>query len=164
MIPVSISLIGFLVALIIHVVWWRISLPGNTMKALFLLFLAGLIIVGAGTAALSESLSATLYSLGIFGAGSLCYLITYTAIDSDSPTLTLVAAMAERGEHGMTAADIEAFIKARPFVKSRFDQMVRDGLLRADKEGRYELSGTSMTALRLFDTYRVVVKRPTKGG
>lgn len=165
MIPVSVSLTGFLLTLIIHFAWWRIRLPDNTLGTLFRLSLAGLVAVTAVTGVLTGgSLSATLYALCLFGAAALCYLITYTAIDSDSPTLTLVAAMASRDGRGMTAAEIEDFVDSRPFVRSRVDQMARDGLLQLHRDGTYELTGTSLTALRLFDAYRRVVNRRSKGG
>jgi hypothetical protein len=71
-----------------------------------------------------------LLHIGLFyGSISLSYLITYSAIEGDSPTLSLVRFVWERRATGVPADDVIHFLAQRPFVKARLAALVASGLI-----------------------------------
>ena len=84
-----ITLATFFIALVIHVAIWRYLKPKKTIKILVSIFAlfypAELIILIASNAAVVDLFIATILFLGLVGA----YMITYTGIEWDSPTINI---------------------------------------------------------------------------
>jgi len=163
MIIVMISIGFFLAFLAIHVIWWRTRLPSNTIRAIFRLYLVCMMVDVVILGAVTQNFAATLYGALIFALAGISYTITYTAVDSDSPTLMMVAELAARKDRGMSLEEMLDLVRVRPFVRSRVDQMLRDGML-VERGGRYALTDISSFSLTLFNTYRKLVNRGNMGG
>ena len=110
---------SFAVAWFLHLVLWRVRLPKAQLKTLLMIFLsvwvAAVVALSLSGAALSGVLGFLYFSL-IYWSAALCYVITYSAMEGDNPTLSLTRHLHRRGEEGVSHEEIEDFFRQRPFV------------------------------------------------
>lgn len=142
----------FAFAWLLHLAWWRISLPRHQMGALVGVFalapvLAGLIWLACGQPAVV--MLQDLPGIAMFYAGGLgCYLITYTGIEETSPSLAAMQALQDAGELGCSPEDLSTVITDSNFVKPRIDALKRDGMLAA-AGGGFVLTARGKQAARM---------------
>ena len=158
-------------AWIVHLAIWRWRLPKAQLKALLVIFavvwaLAALSVptgfVGFGSFAASW-LVGFLYFCLIYWSAAFCYVITYSAMEGDSPTLSLTRHLHRRGDEGISHEEIEEFFRQRPFVGARVKALVTDDIF-IEEEGGYRLSPGSYVFFRVILRYRRVVFGPIKSG
>jgi hypothetical protein len=155
-----------LVAWLLHLALWRVCLPKAQLKTLLMIFLS--VWVAAVVALyLSETtffgVLGFLYFSLIYWSAALCYVITYSAMEGDSPTLSLTRHLHRRGEKGVSHEEIEDFFRQRPFVGARVKALVTDDIF-VEEEGGYRLSPGSYLFFRVILGYRRVVFGPIKSG
>ena len=151
------------VALSAHLILWRFRLPKAQIKALLLIFAAVLVgwFVGFGLRALPL---AEVLQIGLcYTAISLSYVITYSAIEGDSPTLSLMRVLAGRREQGVSASEVDDFLAQRPFVKARIAALLAAGQVR-EEEGRYVIAGSPSLFFRVILGYRRLYGPISRGG
>ena len=147
---------------VIHVALWRVRLPQNQTQALLLLFsfvMGGWLVFFAPGFSLMEILQVLTLSIPIF----LCYVITYSAIEGDSPTLSLMKGLDEQKHTGLHKDEVFHFFLARPFVQSRVDALVRSGLVKIDCE-RLVVARKPSIAFRVVLGFRKLFGPISKGG
>jgi hypothetical protein len=152
----------FLTALGLHLILWRVRLPRYHTRTLLMLF--GFILGGWLAAwpfhrmELFQVVHVCLFYV------SLCfyYVITYTAIEGDSPTLSLIRHLAVRGR-GISSRELHEFLEERPFIKARIAALLHDGLLR-EENGRYFLAGRGSLFFRLILAFRRLYGSIERGG
>jgi len=157
---------GAIVAtLVVHLVIWRLRVPGRATRALAAIFGIGLLaVLLIGWRWLAEfGWAQGLYIAALYGSVGLTYLLTYTVIEGDSPTLSLAFYIAQGGAAGRTAAELEEFIAARPFVTSRLEQLEQGGFV-VRRGDRLELAERSTLVLDAGEFYRRLMGRRTRGG
>lgn len=89
-------------------------------------------------------------------------MITYSAIEADSPSLVMVMAIANAGPDGMDAREFEATLNDDLLIKPRVADLITDKM--AYKEGnRYRLTGKGLLFANIFIYYRMLLRAP-KGG
>jgi len=134
-------------AFLVHWVWWRIRLPVFQTKALLVLAL-GIFLVSSGVCAFAGIFNegdrlamavSWLYFFCFYWVAAFTYVITYSAMEGDSPTLSLTLALARAGSKGMTGGEVNAFFDGRPFVDARLTAMLNDGMLERTREGGFRL-------------------------
>ena len=155
-----------LVAWLLHLALWRVRLPKAQLKALLMIFFfvwtAAVIALSVSGTALSGVLGFLYFSL-IYWSAALCYVITYSAMEGDSPTLSLTRHLHLRGREGVSHEDIEKFFRQRPFVGARVKALVADNVF-IEEEGGYRLSPGSYLFFRVILGYRRVAFGPVKSG
>ena len=153
----------FLIALIFHLILWRVRLPKNHIRTLLILFslVFGLWLLASMTGDLSmgEHLQIALY----YAAVSLCYVITYSAIEGDSPTLSLMLHLFHHGVEGIRVEEVVTFLAQRPFVKARIAALETSGLVR-EQNGNYVIAGKPSLFFRIILGYRKLYGPVSKGG
>ena len=155
---------GFL----IHVALWRVRPPKRHTRALVLIFLSVLV---SGTLGLSmlhgqfywpyapiQYLHIALFVI-VFSAS---YIITYSAVEVDSPSLLIIAALWRAGPLGMPASELEQWLSDDLLVKPRLKDMVRDHLATIEND-RYFLSSKGRASIRIFIFFRRLLNM-SKGG
>lgn len=158
-------------AWIVHLAIWRCRLPQAQLKALLVIFavvwavvalsvLTGF--VGAGSFAAGWFVG-FLYFCLIYWSAAFCYLITYSAMEGDSPTLSLTRHLHRKGDQGVSHDEIEQFFRQRPFVGARVKALVTDTVF-MEEEGGYRLSPGRYLFFRIILGYRRVVFGPIKSG
>ena len=159
------------IAWIVHLTIWRWRLPKGQLKALLVIFavvwaLAALSVptgfVGFGSFAASW-LVGFLYFCLIYWSAAFCYVITYSAMEGDSPTLSLTRHLHRRGEAGVSHEEVEEFFRQRPFVGARVKALVTDNFF-MEESGGYRLASGKYLFFRLILGYRRVVFGPIKSG
>ncbi|MEW6386714.1 MAG: hypothetical protein AB1491_04270 [Thermodesulfobacteriota bacterium] len=161
------SLAVTFLAFALHLLIWKIRLPHRQMGAIVRIFLGALAfsLGGAFLAGLVvpawqpylpgtpwEYLHITLFVLVVL----MAYLITYTALEADSPTVVMVAMIRSAGPGGLEREKFERALSDDLLVVPRCRDLLRDGL--ACLEGdRYRLTGKGRFLARLFSHYRRVL-------
>jgi hypothetical protein len=92
----------------------------------------------------------------------LAYLITYSAIEVDSPSLVIILKIAESGDNGIESSALSAWLTDELLVDPRLADLVRDKAARLEN-GRYHLTPKGMLLAEIMVFYRRLLKAG-KGG
>jgi hypothetical protein len=162
----AIALIGL--AFGAHLVLWKIRLPKRQSRALMCIFF-GVLAAGLGAFALmpaSRALPASLPSflhIALFHtAMTLAYVITYSALEADSPSLLIVLRVAQAGGKGVSAEELRRELNDAVLVRPRLADLVRDGLA-VVRDGRFHVTPKGRALARVFVLFRGAL-RLGKGG
>lgn len=148
-------------AFLVHFVWWQIGPPRRQLRTIFLLYVAGFVVAVAAGIVAPQWLAATsvvwwwsmVYIMVFYWAVALSYMITYSAMEGDSPTLALILELKKCGAQGFSRADLEHFFSRRPFLRARMQKLLEEGMLRKDGDG-YRLTRPSSLAFELILWWR----------
>lgn len=139
-----------------HLAWWRIRVPSRQLPMLLLIFLGALplsAVVGLAVPSLIGAMPSTavewLHVAVVYVPVSLAYIATYTAVEEDSPSLRIVRYVADAGAAGRSRDDLSSILNDDVLLGSRFEAMVRDGLV-VESGGRYALTARGKRVARLF--------------
>lgn len=152
-----------LVAFCVHLALWRVRLPTRQLPTLLAVFFAVAIGWGLTPPARLWPLVELLHLAILYVAVTLAYVITYTAIEGDSPTLSLMYFVTATGEAGLPAAEMDAFIVARPFIQTRLETLISAGRI-VEKDQRYFVAGEGSAFFRLILAYRKLYGVVPRGG
>jgi len=173
----SVLFYGFLLfasALLIHVIIWKIHLPTHQKTILLLLFggtlAVGMILFAANGKLINffgisvpRALSEFLQLFIFFSSLSLAYMVTYSALEADSPSLVMVMAIAMSKKEGLDEKTFNIKINDEVLLAPRLKDLVSEKLAYIEK-GKYKLTAKGKTFARIFFLYRRLLKRPHKGG
>jgi hypothetical protein len=153
------------IAWIAHFIIWRIRLPRHQIRALLLIFTAVFCLWLAAFApfSLSSSRLGAMQTALLYFSTAFCYVITYSAIEGDSPTLSLVRLLAEKKDGGLPVDEVAHFLRKRPFVQARLAALIHSGLVREENE-RFILAGRPSLAFRIVLGFRKLYGPISKGG
>ena len=93
---------------------------------------------------------------------TLAYLITYSAIEADSPSLLIVRKILEAGSFGLSKKSLEDELDNSVLIEPRINDLLRDKMAELH-EGKYRLKMKGLLLARLFTFYRNMLK-VGKGG
>lgn len=137
------------VAFCVHVVLWRIRVPRREWSVLVLVFAAVAVLALSGAlisprfARFGMSTPRMILAGLVFGGLGIVYLILFSALESDSPTLTMIRLIRQHRGCGITEAELVTRSVERAYSRVRLEQMLRDGLaeqagprIRATPRGR----------------------------
>lgn len=155
---------AWLSAFVLHLTLWRWRLPKSQLKALLVIFtviwavvavslLAGFV---GGGAFKAGWLVGFLYFCLAYWSAVLCYVITYSAVEGDSPTLSLTRHLHRLGEKGVSSQEIEEFFRQRPFIGARVRALVSDRIL-IEESGGYRLRSGKYLFFHTILLYRRMV-------
>ena len=160
---------GFL----LHLIIWKIRLPKRQTKAL-LKILFGTLIIGLlilwwipsitvfnlyAPAVLSDFIQISLFVTSL----TLAYMITYSAVEADSPSLVMIINIADAGSKGLGQDDFNRNMTDDVLVKPRVNDLVRDKMIFLDN-GKYQLTPKGTLMIRIFIFYRKLMNLGRKGG
>jgi len=161
----------FVAAFLIHIIVWRIRVPARQLLTLMHVFLwtfvAGIaaIVILQLNGKLAEPISlAGLLLIAMF-YGGLCvtYLIFFTALEADSPSLTMINLISAGADRGITIEKLRARAIANSFVEARIEQMLQDGMAVQSGDRLYMgPSGGLLSSIVLF--YRHLLGHSAAGG
>jgi hypothetical protein len=164
----------FLAAFVAHLLVWRLRKPRSPLKALLVIFFAaaaaglaalyfgGGAIASAGLARLPGP-AAYLHVLVSVTSLALAYTVSYTLIEWDSPTLTIVTMVARAGEGGLGEAELDALADELPFIQSRIKSLIDDKVV-VEEGGRYVVPPGRHFFYRFVLFYHRLLKTETRGG
>jgi len=160
-------------AFLVHLAVWRLRVPRRQARAVVLVFLAMyLATVGAAlvcTLAAGprgwlpstpfEYLHVTLF-YAVMTAG---YVITYSAVEVDSPTLVMAVMLMDAGAAGLSKRELLETLTDEVLVVRRIEDLVTDRMASLE-DGRYRLTRKGALLARLFDRTRGVLGVSELGG
>ena len=149
----------------LQVAVWRVRVPASQTRVLLLLFLFVYTVMGIALfSGLSvRSFSDLLYVSLLFWAPALCYVLLYTGIESDSPTLTTVLRIFEAGAGGIEHEDLREFLASRSFVRARIRHLLEDGLVE-ERGDRVRATAAGNASIWPLELHRRLIGRRTRGG
>lgn len=150
---------------LLHLAAWQVHLPRRQTKALLLILFGGL--------ALSLALflafpSATLFCFPVPAGPELvavalyvtsfilAYMITYSAVEADSPTLVMIKAVADAGPAGLRRGDFYAAMSDGVLVEPRLRDLLTDRMAVLEN-GRYVLTGKGRLFSAIFSAHRALL-------
>jgi hypothetical protein len=153
----------FVCGLLLHLAWWHWRMPQRQTAALLGLFLA---VLAVGLAAgphlpvvapwaprgFWPCLQVSLFHI----ACTLAYIVTYSALEGRSPSMTLLLEVADAKEEGRTRDELLAALSWFSPIDSRLVAMERDGMIVADGE-QYRILPKGRTWAAVLDVWRRVV-------
>lgn len=172
--PVLIWGLAFVsLAFVLHVSLWRIRAPKRQTRALGLIFFG---VLAAGLCALyileercadcvliwPHGIAQYLHIALFVTAFTLSYIITYSAVEVDSPSLVIVMQIANAGPDGLETGELYRRLPDSLLVLPRIRDMVRDHLV-VVSDGRYFLSPKGHASIRIFVHFRRLLGL-SKGG
>lgn len=158
----------FLAAFFVHWLLWHIRLPKRHTATLLVVFMGSLavaIVLGAwvGDDAFWPQGFWEWAQVAVFHvAVSLAYIVLYSGLEENSPSLTIYAFVAEAGGQGRVVDDVYGIITDDMFIHSRMRAMVRDGLL-CERDGAFHLTPKGVVWARVFGVARSILSM-NKGG
>lgn len=167
------TLVAFVFLLGAQVIVWRVLRPAGhylTLAALFVVAL-GLTIALVAVAAPVPALAAWLVPTGfrewanfvlLTTAVTLAYMVTYSAVQADSPSMAMLLYIERAGADGLRHEDLAATLDDRVVIIPRLEDLVI-GALAAVHGGRYVINGRGALLARLYIGYRSLLKME-KGG
>lgn len=140
----------------LHLLIWRLRLPKNPIKTLLFLFSS---VIGLGIFFLSTyslcSFTQYLHIILLFLSVALAYLILYSAIEADSPSLLIVMHIAKAGKAGLPENALKEALGDNLLIEPRLKDLVCARL--ADFDGKiYKINHNGkffMLPVRLFRAF-----------
>ena len=165
------SMILITLAFMLHVVLWRIRLPKRQTRTMLLLFftvmiIGNIVLLSSSITILNvsapSSLLECLHISLFFTSLTLAYMITYSAMEADSPSLVIITSIARAGSSGIAKEDFDEALNDDVLVKPRINDLLRDEMAYLDGD-RYRLTPKGIRFARIFIVFRGLLKAP-KGG
>jgi hypothetical protein len=153
-------------AFLLHLVVWKIRLPKRQTKIMLLIFFGTLIL---GSALLWTHPAVSLFGIAapdgwieyiriafLFTAFTLAYMITYSGLEADSPSLVMVLSIARAGPGGLSR---DVFFKQMTddiLIKPRVKDLLTDKMAYLDGE-TYRLTPKGVLLAKIFVVYRNIL-------
>jgi hypothetical protein len=158
----------FTIALAVHIAVWRYRRPRSSGQVLIVLFV-GVICVGAFLLGLGGmygpplalwlpgDLLSWIHALVVALALAAVYVMTYPAVEVESPTLIIIEAIAERGAAGLPLSTLQRRLDERILVAPRVQDLL-DEKLAVLENGRYRPTAKGVALGRAFAAWRRVIR------
>lgn len=172
MIDLALSLALFSVTWLLHVLWFRVRQPRARIQGLLLLFSSGGLVLAAGLAwapwrhagveALVRSPALPVTAIVLYVLLSLVYIVVYTAVEVDSPSVLIALLVHHRGAQGITYAELREALTNENLVLNRLADLVAAGSVSSDGSS-YRLEARGLIIARVFAAYRALLGRGLGG-
>ncbi len=157
----------FTASFFLHLLLWKIRLPGRQVKTLLGIHFGGLLVALACLAQLppGNGLMGVHRPAGAAEFAHVCllvtalilaYMITYTAVEADSPSLLMVLKIQAAGPNGIGKDAFEAFFTDERLVLPRIKDLLTDKMAELEG-GRYRLTPKVKLLAEIFIAYRSIL-------
>ena len=164
----------FFIAFLIQLLFWKVWFPRRQAKTLLVLFFTTFIFGFVWILTLSPALP----SLGIYPPQhieeylhiglfywvfTMAYLITYSAVEVDSPSLIMTMAIHKAGKKGLPVNVFKKSMTDEILVIPRVNDLVHDKIAILENN-IYKLSFKGIVLAKIFNSYRSLLRLKDKGG
>jgi len=164
----------FVFAFLVHLILWKVRLPKRQTKAILQIFFSvlfmGIIVLWnmpndsalwgiTPPSGLPEYIHISLFFISL----TLAYMITYSAIEADSPSLVIVTTIANAGQNGLDKQKFDELMNDDILVKPRIRDLLLNKMVEM-AEDRYILTSKGVLFARIFIVYRKIMNVSRKGG
>lgn len=153
-------------AFVLHLIVWKIHLPKRQIKTMLLMFFGTLIF---GSAFLWTHPAISLFGIGVpdgwieyvriallFTAFTLAYMITYTGLEADSPSLVMALSISQAGPEGLSKNVFFQQMTDDILIKPRVRDLVTDKMAYLDGD-TYRLTPKGILLANIFVVYRSIL-------
>jgi hypothetical protein len=161
------GLVLLLLAFFVHIVAWRVYLPKRSIRALLGIFATTPLVVVpiysliAPLAAFTDASDAVRILL-FYVSCALVYVVLYSAIESKSPSLTIVSYVASCGGAGCTEQDFADHITDDEGISTRIAAMTATQMI-VVSDGQSTLTLTGRRCAELFEFASAIFRLPLGG-
>ncbi len=166
------AVVAFALLIAGQFVVWRVLRPAGHYLALSALYLTALVAAivlffAVGQTALAAwivpaTVREAVDFLLLYTAATLAYMVTYSAVQADSPSMMILLAIERAGAGGLKCEDLVAELGDHVVVVPRLEDLVIGGLAAVER-ARYVISIRGAMLARLYIAYRALLKMD-KGG
>lgn len=160
-------------ALLIHFVIWKIHLPEKNHTIVLLRVFFWVFICGIGFFEIAPDVSILginppsglkeiLQLFLLHSSLTLAYIISYSAVEVDSPSLYMVLTIEKAASSGLNKEKLYALMNDAYLVEPRIKDLVEDKMI-SNERGVYKLTPKGVMLANLFITVRKILDLP-KGG
>jgi hypothetical protein len=164
----------FCLAFMVHLIIWKIRLPKRQVKTMLLLFFATLLsstlILSNAPASFKffnltapDNIWEYLHICLFFISLTLAYMITYSALEADSPSLVMVMAINNAEPEGLDKNKFGELMSDETLVMPRIRDVLTDKMAYMDGD-RYRLTPKGAFMARMFILWRRLINAPEDGG
>lgn len=163
----------FLIGFLLHIILWKVYLPKNQNKTLIRIFFYTLFVYSITSCIAAIHLrfnpvilpvhfSEYLHICLLYVCLSLSYLVFYSVIESDSPTITMILNINKTGRSGLSSQELAEFMSIDLLIKPRIEDLLRDKMIEKNHD-KYRLTKTGYCFASIFKFYRMLLNAQ-KGG
>ncbi len=161
-------------AFLVHAAVWRAAAPKNSGVALLSVFALTFIVGWAGVWAASLALPnmaawlpngplGFLHICVVYGALTSAYVMTYPAVEVESPSLVISELVAGNGDDGLSVEGLYRELNDDLLFWPRVRNLLDEKAVVLD-EGRYRTTAKGAFIARLFNAYRALLGATDRGG
>lgn len=151
----------------LHLALWRVRLPRRQVKTLLVILFGGLAVSLAALARAPvgfqflgvtppQGAAELLHVALLVSALILAYMITYTALEADSPSLVMTLRLVDAGPRGVLKEEFETFLDDDLLVLPRIRDLLTDEMAVLAAH-RYRLTPKGRLLARIFITHRAIM-------
>jgi len=153
-------------AFLLHLVVWKVRLPKRQTKIMLIIFFVTLV---TGSAFLWTHPAYSLFGIEapgvwteflrialLFTAFTLAYMITYSALEADSPSLVMVLSIARAGPEGLSKDVFFQQMTDDILIKPRVRDLLTDKMAYLDGD-TYRLTPKGTLLAKIFVVYRSIL-------
>ena len=165
----------FSISLLLHIVIWRFSIPKNQRRRVLLIIFLSILILGMiiihfvdiriGLFKINNPLLMVniIHIVLLYMALTLAYIVTYSGIEVDSPSLVIIHIISENDKEGIPLSQLYNYLNDDILVKPRVDDLIKDDMaIKVDDKYFTTYKGANMA--RLFNLYRKILNVSESGG
>ena len=163
----------FLSAFLIHFIIWKIKLPKKSqttalLKIFFLVFMGSIfILINIRSVPFfgitpPQTLSDYLQFFLLYSSLTLAYIVSYSAVEADSPSLAMILNIAKVSPDGLNKKRLSEVMTDNVLVRPRVRDLVNSKMIYRDKD-KYKLEPKGIFLVNIFIFFRRLLNLP-KGG
>lgn len=163
----------FSLAFLIHFIVWKVHLPKKNqtvalLKIFFGVFIASIFIFKKAPNVIFfritalQTFSDYLQLFLLYGSLTLAYIASYSAVEVDSPSLTMILNIVKAAPEGFDKERLYGMMTDDILVEPRIRDLANDRMTYKDK-GKYKLTSKGIFLVNIFIFFRKLLNAP-KGG
>lgn len=167
------GLVIFFIAIAVHIAIWRRSLPKRGINMLFKIFIVTFFAVALTTPLFSRLITSAGYLVPhslyeymklamIVASLAVAYTISYSAVEADSPSVTIMDIASRSGDNGVSEEELNNVMADGQIITPRIEDLLNDGLTCVGND-KYKLTDKGRMFVYSFILYRKLLGIP-KGG
>lgn len=148
------GMLPFLVALFLHILIWKVWVPRKQAQALLLIFFSILAVIFVILPRiLTLTVAEHIHTILFFTSLVLAYIVTYSAIAVDSPSLLIEVKISNTKSAGMKEEDLRKVLTDELLVKPRIKDLLNEDMVIMDGD-KYKLTEKGRLIIGIFIFYR----------
>ena len=158
-----------MISFVIQIILWKIKIPKYQSIIILVIFIINFIVLYVPfylifcnnffleKKFLAELIQVTIFYFGFTGA----YLITFTAVEKDSPTIVLMMNIFTKGKKGISIKKIYSIITDYEFIKLRLDDLLFSKLI-IYKKKKYFITKKGKKIIKLMYVFQKLINMNKK--